>query len=148
MTLEELTLFFGPDDFMYSLSHFLFADISFGPNIFRLGESCSHVGGLLHKVEMIVRVGGAQKACTDDLCQWNHSEWKGVKPAPLSEIDIYNETTKEGMKGSYKRRAEPQQMTQQAKSDFMIGLLACGKTLPVGLSLFRCVKNKYCVHIV
>ena len=41
---------------------------------FRLGESCSHVGGLLYKIEMVVRLGGNNKSCTDDLCKWTCSK--------------------------------------------------------------------------
>ena len=54
-----------------------------------LGESCSHVGGLLCKMEFIVRIGGTELACTDELCKWNQTEWKGVPPAPLSLVQLW-----------------------------------------------------------
>ena len=107
--------------------------------IYRLGESCSHVGGLLYKIEMIVRLGGSQQACTDELCRWNHAEWKGVPPAPLSEIQLYSNDAKERLRAmaARPRRAPPQPMTAEEKGAFMLRLLgpAAGPKLPIGLSL-------------
>ncbi|KAI4832477.1 hypothetical protein KUCAC02_015444, partial [Chaenocephalus aceratus] len=52
-----------------------------------LGESCSHIGGLLYKVEMIVRA--RDPACTDVLCTWNEASMKGVQPARVADINFY-----------------------------------------------------------
>ena len=36
-----------------------------------LGETCSHVSGLLFKIEAAVRIEYTKTACTDEACQWN-----------------------------------------------------------------------------
>ena len=37
-----------------------------------LGESCSHIGALLFKMEAAVRLGYTKKACTSEACKWNN----------------------------------------------------------------------------
>ena len=108
---------------------------------FRLGESCSHVGGLLYKIEMVVRLGGNNKSCTDDLCKWNHAEWKGVPPAPLSKVPLYNTKAKDKVasSGARNRRANPLPMTTDEKQNYLQRMVTCNK-LPIGLSLFQFVK--------
>ena len=44
----------------------------------RLGEVCSHVAGLLFKVEASVRLKVAAKSCTSLPCAWNQAHSKKV----------------------------------------------------------------------
>lgn len=57
-----------------------------------LGESCSHIGALLFKMEAAVRLGYTKKACTSEACKWNNDFVKKVKGEPISKIKFY--TTK------------------------------------------------------
>ncbi|XP_013411941.1 uncharacterized protein LOC106174794 [Lingula anatina] len=59
-----------------------------------LGESCSHVGALLYKIEAAVRLGYTTSACTDEPCVWNECFVKNVEPAPIAEINFYSATAK------------------------------------------------------
>jgi len=44
----------------------------------RLGEVCSHIGALLFKVEIAVKMGLTQTSSTSKACQWNNSFRKEV----------------------------------------------------------------------
>ncbi len=56
----------------------------------RLGESCSHVGALLFKLEAAVRAGYTKRACTEEACAWNNDFVKKVQPAPIANIHFYS----------------------------------------------------------
>ena len=45
--------------------------------LFRLGETCSHIGVLLFKIEACLRLG-LQQSCTDVAATWNNSYRKDV----------------------------------------------------------------------
>ena len=49
-----------------------------------LGEVCSHVGALLFKVEMGVRLGLSKKSCTSEACKWNATFREHVDPTPVT----------------------------------------------------------------
>ncbi|XP_069108751.1 uncharacterized protein [Argopecten irradians] len=62
-----------------------------------LGEVCSHVGALLFKVEIAVKMGLTQTSSTSKACQWNSSFRKEVTPTTVTEIfqNIKGKRTKE-----------------------------------------------------
>ncbi|KAI4820206.1 hypothetical protein KUCAC02_028190 [Chaenocephalus aceratus] len=112
-----------------------------------LGESCSHIGGLLYKVEMIVRVGGARDpACTDVLCTWNEASMKGVQPARVADINFYGDKPKEKVvaNNAPARRADPQPISSDGFEDFLVSLLAASNpVMPVGLSRFSSTSSNF-----
>ena len=55
-----------------------------------LGETCSHVAGLLFKTEAAVHTDYTKTACTDEACRWNIDFVKKVKRAEISDIDFYS----------------------------------------------------------
>lgn len=55
-----------------------------------LGESCTHIGALLFKIEAAVRSGYTRKSCTSEACKWNNDFVKKVKGKPISKIKFYN----------------------------------------------------------
>ncbi|KAK5907127.1 hypothetical protein CesoFtcFv8_005008 [Champsocephalus esox] len=115
--------------------------------VYRLGESCSHIGGLLYKVEMIVRVGGARDpARTDVLCTWNEASMKGVQPARVADINFYGDKPKEKVvaNNAPARRADPQPVSSDGFEDFLVSLLAASNpVMPVGLSLFGSTSSNF-----
>ncbi|CAG2215690.1 unnamed protein product [Mytilus edulis] len=62
-----------------------------------LGEVCSHVGALLFKIEMGVKMGLTLSSSTSKACQWNSTFRKEVIPATVTEIcdKIKGKRTKE-----------------------------------------------------
>ncbi|KAI4830936.1 hypothetical protein KUCAC02_002537 [Chaenocephalus aceratus] len=112
-----------------------------------LGESYSHIGGLLYKVEMIVRVGGARDpACTDLLCTWNEASMKGVQPARVADINFYGDKPKEKViaNNAPARRADPQPVSSDGFEEFLVSLLAASNpVMPVGLSLFGSTSSNF-----
>ena len=59
-----------------------------------LGESCSHVGALLFKMEAAARTGVTKRICTEVACQWNNDFVKKIHGVPISEINFYKDETK------------------------------------------------------
>lgn len=53
--------------FMLNLALLLFIYLF----IFRLGETCSHVGATLFFIEKILREEREKPACTSEPCKWN-----------------------------------------------------------------------------
>ncbi|KAJ4946588.1 hypothetical protein JOQ06_024252 [Pogonophryne albipinna] len=117
--------------------HHPWAAVTQRGDVVGLGESCSHIGGLLYKVEMIVRVGGARNpACTDVLCTWNEASMKGVQPARVADINFYGDKPKEKVvaNNAPARRADPQPVSSDGFEDFL--------KVPPGLrSLYRGVEG-------
>jgi len=66
----------------------------------RLGESCTHIGAILFKIEAAVRSGFTKRACTDEPCRWNDDFVKKIKPAEISNIKFYNSEKKDDMSSS------------------------------------------------
>ncbi|XP_021342823.1 uncharacterized protein LOC110443137 [Mizuhopecten yessoensis] len=62
-----------------------------------LGEVCSHVGALLFKVEMAVKMGLTQTSSTSKVCQWNNTFRREVTPTTVTDIfqSIKGKRTKE-----------------------------------------------------
>ena len=54
---------------------------------FSLGSACSHLAGLLFKLEACVRLQLNKKSVTSQLCQWNRCR-KRAEPALLQEINF------------------------------------------------------------
>ena len=58
-----------------------------------LGESCTHIGALLFKIEAAVRAGFTRRACTDEACLWNDDFKENVTPGELCNINLYSATS-------------------------------------------------------
>ena len=57
---------------------------------FRLGESSSHIGVLLFKIEAAVRLGyTATAACTSEACQWNVDFVKNIPGVNIKNAVFY-----------------------------------------------------------
>ena len=54
----------------------------------RLGESCSHIGAMLFKIEAAVRLGYTNTTCTEQVCKWNNDFVKKVRPTKVTEINF------------------------------------------------------------
>ena len=61
------------------------------PCIAGLGESCSHIGALLFKLEATVRTGFTKTACTVVACAWNQDFVKKIKSDKIANIKIYSQ---------------------------------------------------------
>lgn len=101
--------------------------------ISRLGESCSHVGALLYKVEAAVRLGFTQVACTDVPCLWNQYFVKKVQPERVTGIKFYK--SQHG-KNDKPRRATYSPATEADQQTFLSSLSNTG-IKAVGLSSFE-----------
>ena len=55
-----------------------------------LGETCSHVAGLLFKIEAAVCTEYKKTACTDEACRRNINFEKKVELAEISHIQFYS----------------------------------------------------------
>ncbi|KAK5882875.1 hypothetical protein CesoFtcFv8_021417 [Champsocephalus esox] len=110
-----------------------------------LAESCSHIGDLLYKVEMIVRVGGARGP--DVLCTRNEASTKGVQPARVADINFYGDKPKEKVVANNNAPApgaDPQPVSSDGFEDFLVSLLAASNpVMPVGLSLFGSTSSNF-----
>ena len=62
---------------------------------YRLGETCSHVGATLYKIEAAVRIGMTTNAPTDLPCQWNQTFTKSIVGSPVTNINLYSDAAKE-----------------------------------------------------
>ncbi|KAL3888060.1 hypothetical protein ACJMK2_000442 [Sinanodonta woodiana] len=77
-----------------------------------LGESCSHVGALLFKIEAAVRNGYTRLACTE-------------KPSPVTSIQFYSDKAKKRLRESIRTRKPP------------LPPPPASEQLPIGLSTFK-----------
>ncbi|XP_041362106.1 uncharacterized protein LOC121378072 [Gigantopelta aegis] len=100
-----------------------------------LGESCSHIGALLYKMEAAVRLGYTDSACTDVPCQWNQCFTKKVTPSPVARINFYTEKVKEKVRkcNIIKKHATP--ATEDEQKLFLAGLQSTGENI-VGFVAF------------
>ena len=104
--------------------------------MFRLGESCSHIGALLFKVEMAVRLGYTQIACTDKPCAWNNDFTKKIEGERIKDIQFYKKQTVVDSKKAKFSDATEQEQDKLLKNLFKL------KEQPVALSLY----SKYSEH--
>ncbi len=88
---------------------------------FRLGESCSHIGALLFKIEAAVRAGFIARACTDESCQWNNDFVSEIQGAPLAEIKFYDEirVKKNKRGGSLSKAVEEKGLPENKKNGLL-----------------------------
>jgi len=63
-----------------------------------LSESCSHIAALLFKVEVAVRAGYTQRACTEEACIWNNDFKDKVACAEIAHVKFYTEKAVENYK--------------------------------------------------
>ena len=100
----------------------------------RLGESCSHIGALLFKIEMAVRLGYTQVAVTDKPCSWNNDFVKKIEGERIENINFYK-SKKPVVKKNAKKRYHDSTKSEQNKILKELSELPA-KEHPVALSLF------------
>ncbi|XP_041931080.1 uncharacterized protein LOC121694797 isoform X2 [Alosa sapidissima] len=99
-----------------------------------LGETCSHVGAVLFKLEACVRLGYNKVACTSVACAWNGVSTKTIEPAMIKDIEFYSEQAKK-KRNVKKRRPIPK--ASAAQQNQFLQMLCNTKELPIGLSSFK-----------
>ena len=57
--------------------------------LLRLGESCSHIGAILFKKEVVVHLGYNKQACADVSCKWNKDFVKKIEGKEIGDIIFY-----------------------------------------------------------
>ena len=65
---------------------------------FRLGETCSHVGSILYKIEAAVRFGMTTTVPTELPCEWNQTFVRSVSGCEISNVNLYSKKAKEKLK--------------------------------------------------
>ena len=70
---------------------------------YRLGESCSHIGAILYKIEASVRLGYTKQAGTDIPCKWNNDFVKRVEGTGIKDIMFYKQTKSIPVKRTFER---------------------------------------------
>ncbi|XP_021362623.1 uncharacterized protein LOC110456300 [Mizuhopecten yessoensis] len=101
-----------------------------------LGETCSHIGALLFKMEAAVRLGYTRSACTDVSCVWNQCFTKNVQPAPIADIKFYNQSAKDTLVKKNRNKKALAPATDVEQQDFLRSLNTLDENL-VGLSAFK-----------
>lgn len=102
---------------------------------FRLGESCSHVGALLFKLEASVRLGYTSVAPTSIACVWNKVCTKKVEADMVKDIKFYTDKAKRKNGVGKKLRAVPNAKEEHQQQ--FLEMLSAIEELPVGLSTFK-----------
>lgn len=114
--------------------------------IFRLGETCSHVGAVLFKVEASVRLGITAVACTSAACEWNNVCVKNIEAARIKEIMFYKSEAKENLTG--KRKRTPTSQSTPEEQNELLGLLAASGGKSICLSTFAQFAHVFSVPVV
>ena len=83
-----------------------------------LGESCSHIGALLFKVEAAVRCGYTKLTCTEEACKWNNDFVKKITPVPIANVDFYSDEAVKNFKANPKKAVHQTKPTQQQQQQF------------------------------
>ena len=112
-----------------------------------LGESCSHIGALLFKLEAAIRAGFTKKACTDAACTWNQDFVKKIKPDKIAIIKLYSQKAI-----NKSRKSEPKTISfsgthtkpQKKNIDFFLSRLSKLKCKPVILHSY----SEHCDRLV
>lgn len=60
----------------------------------RLGETCSHVGAVLFKLEASVHLGYNKVTFTGLACEWNKVCTKKVEPDLIKDINFYSDSAR------------------------------------------------------
>ena len=85
---------------------------------------------------MAVRLEIKDRACTDDVCQWNTVNWNGVEPMPVDKITLYSDKAKSSISKGVLRRKRPEPPLHDEKMKLVDNISNCSAKKPVGLSLF------------
>lgn len=109
-----------------------------------LGESCSHIGATLFKLEAAVRLGYTSSACTDIPCIWNQCFTKNVKPSEISKIKFYKQSAKEKILSSKKKSKPSHEPPSEMEQMRLLSGLASLHQNAVGLSTYK----EYCQPFV
>lgn len=113
---------------------------------FSLGETCSHVGALLFKLEAAVRLGITAAACTGLPCQWNQSFKKKKKSETCKNCGnkFYKRSSKEQCLQSRKAaKRSPPPASEADQQQFLASLESVDCKI-VGLSAW----SGYCQEFV
>ena len=110
----------------------------------RLGETCSHVAAMLHKIKAAIRVGLTGSKPTELLCEWNETFVRNITGSPVADINLHTEKTKE--KVSEWKLTSSKAPSLQQKKQFLFELKSVQpKTVCLHLfnefgESFRCTK--------
>ena len=97
-----------------------------------MGESCSHIGALLFKVEAAVRLGYTSVACTSQPCKWNSDFVKKIHGEKIQNIQFYK------TKPSSTSKSFQCTSSEEEQDEFLKKLSELqSKLQPVGLSVFE-----------
>ena len=61
--------------------------------LLRLGESCSHIGAILFKIEAAICLGYNKQAYIDVVCKWNNDFVKKIEGKEIGDIIFYKTKT-------------------------------------------------------
>ena len=92
----------------------------FGSLYLRLGETCSHVGAMLYKIEAAIRVGLTGSTPTGLPCKWNENSVRSITGSPIADINLYTEKAKE--KISRQKLTSSKTTSIEQKKQFLIEL--------------------------
>ena len=104
-----------------------------------MGESCSHIGALLFKIEAAVRAGFTTRACTDEACQWNVDFVSHVEGTPLARIKVYDAervNKNREKRGGSSSEALQEKGLPEDKQDELLKKLAALDKKPIALHCF------------
>ena len=90
-------------------------------SFYSLGETCSHVGALLFKVEALVRLEQTRETPTDVACQWNKISTKTVPFQPVSGIEFYCDAVKKKLSAATPK-AIPSPPTAEDVDEFLTAM--------------------------
>ncbi|CAM1297977.1 Uncharacterised protein g1989 [Pycnogonum litorale] len=102
-----------------------------------LGESCSHIAGLLFKIEASVRLGFGEQTCTDMACRWNNDFVRQIKPARLTDIVFSDMRSLKKKKSASRAEASKTKVIDLTTKSIFLTKLSLLSKRPVCLSLFK-----------
>jgi len=108
-----------------------------------LGETCSHVGALLYKIEAAVCLGYTAEACTDVPCAWNQNFVAEVQPARVTDINFYRVEAKEKILQKQTPDCANIVSTGSENENQFLNVMSSFSTPPVCLSLFSEYNSKF-----
>ncbi|XP_065668508.1 uncharacterized protein LOC136088543 isoform X1 [Hydra vulgaris] len=112
-----------------------------------LGETCSHVGAVLYKIEAAVRVGLTSSTPTELTCVWNQKIVRNIAGCPVAKINIYSDAAKQKFNKVLLPTVNSNIPTHNSKMNFLIEIESV-QPKSVGLSLFSNFNRKFICKVV
>nr|XP_047144212.1 uncharacterized protein LOC124817832 [Hydra vulgaris] len=108
-----------------------------------LGETCSHVGAVLYKIEAAVRIGLTSSTPTELPCMWNQLFVRNITGCLVSKINIFSDDAKQKLiKVSSETVYNNVSTTYDSKMNFLEEVNSV-QPKSVGLSLFGQFSKKF-----